>query len=529
MGGLRWARTVAPLPWTQRAALVKHRLLGPARIPKLTRGRAALDPSVVPPGWGPSADGILGANGMPRLLERLPYDPRTRGWTPVEADLFLYTLHYHGWLPLLTARSALDTMLDWSWSHPRGVGWEPYPCSIRLLHWTAAFGRADREGLALPRALEESFSTQWEHLRTHEETHLDGNHVWTNRCALACGAFVLDLSSETLGRVMVRLLDVVGRQLDPDGFHRERTPTYHCLLTEQLLLVADLARTRAPRFADHLRAHAQRMGRALATVVHPDRDVALWNDSQLDHPSRPEILARRYGIRWSEGDAHAFGSGFARRAWGRWTVLANRGDLGLPNQVGHIHADGGSIEVSLDQTRVLVDAGVGTYETGAARSYARSTAAHNTVTLGRAGADRHELWASHRIGGRGHVGASEWASTHMVLRGSDWQRSGTHRRLVRYVSPGVVVVDAVEPRQPFVVHYHVPSSYTPRVDDSVCRLLPSKASEPPFRMHVRGGTWRWARVPGWSGLSRPCPRQCLSIQSAGDPVEVSLLPEPTQG
>jgi hypothetical protein len=115
------------------------------------------------------------------------------------------------------------------------------------------------------------------------------------------------------------------------------------------------------------------------------------------HSAAPRRPPRPRAPRGLRRRRHA---GLFRRSFGPWTLLFNTGGVGLAHQPGHIHADGLAIELSLHGERVVIDAGVGTYVPGSSRDYARSTRAHNTVTVGEGDPNQHELWASHRVGGR---------------------------------------------------------------------------------------------------------------------------------
>src|SRR5690606_20011490 len=236
---LRTARHLRP---QQLAAQLAHRLRGPARTPRrtLADGISGLAPCASP--WAPSPEGLPDADGAVALVGRPPHDPRTQGWEPGANALWSYTLHYHGWLshPALEARGpgeALSIVESWIGEHREGVGWEPYPTSMRVLHW---LGWLHHHGAGLQAHTRErvlgSLAAQLEHLAAHVETHLDGNHLWTNLVALTTAGVALrgPLPQRLLERFGPALVDTVRDQLAGDGVHGERTPTYHCVLAEQL-------------------------------------------------------------------------------------------------------------------------------------------------------------------------------------------------------------------------------------------------------------------------------------------------------
>lgn len=448
------------------------------------------------------------------LVGHPPHDPRHQGWAPGADPLWSYTLHYHGWIahPEVSVERARATMESWIEEHREGVGWEPYPTSMRVLHW---IGWLHQHGATLQAHARErllaSLAAQLEHLSEHVETHLDGNHLWTNLVALVCGGLALrgPLPQRLLERFGPQLVDTVHEQLAGDGVHGERTPTYHCLLAEQLAVLVPFARETRPRLADSLLPALSAMLAALPAFTHPDGDVALWGDSQRDAPVTPAALLRRLGRSVPTGHADAPVSGFARRRWGPWTLLWNRGDVGLPHQVGHVHGDGLAIELSLGATRVLVDAGVGTYAIGPEREYARSTAAHNTATVGAGRADQHELWASHRIGARARTETLALAEHRIVGTVRGHAAATTHRRSIEHADGIITITDELgDPSVPAAVRYFVPAALAPSVRDDVVELV---AAGRRMELRAEGAAWHVSPAPGWHGMGRAAPRLCLML------------------
>src|SRR5690606_31174794 len=100
----------------------------------------------------------------PMLLHHPPCDVMRDGWNPAASDLFRYTLHYHGWLPRLSIASGLALVSDWIERHPRGVGWEPYPTSMRLLAWLGFVARLQATHGVIPAHILASMRLQADHL-----------------------------------------------------------------------------------------------------------------------------------------------------------------------------------------------------------------------------------------------------------------------------------------------------------------------------------------------------------------------------
>jgi hypothetical protein len=207
----------------------------------------------------------------------------------------------------------------------------------------------------------------------------------------------------------------------------------------------------------------------------------------------------------------------------------------MPQQVGHIHADALSLELSLGRERVVVDAGTGTYEPGEARSYARSTVAHSTLTLGPDHRDQHELWASHRIGARARARLLEHGLRRVVgeVRGAGWP--ATHRREIWGDDRRVRIHDAVQApgllgaRAPAAVtRLHLPEALElTREGATIVARTPAGSQFrviPSARVQLR-----IEPAPGWTAIGRPAPRQCLVGALDGAHAHLDLVAERVLG
>lgn len=521
-------RTALHLPPRQLAHQLRHRLAGPARRPKATclEGLTGLHARMP----APAPEGEPGQGGV-CLFGQPEHDPLRDGWEPPRGPLWLYTLHYHGWLQREAPARALATMEHWIAHHRAGVGWEPYPTAMRALHWIGWLSDHDA-GLdgQTRRKLLASLAAQLRHLERHLELHLDGNHLWTDHAALACAALALDgPRAVALAPAVPRFAALTSDQLALDGLHRERTPTYHCLLAEQLAGAVATGPERVdPRAAPVLRDNLARMLAVLPAFTHPDGDVALWGDSQRGAPVTPAALAARCGVDLALGTDHnAPASGMFRRAWGPWTLLWNAGGVGMPQQVGHIHGDGLGLELSLGRERIVVDAGVGTYERIPERTYARSTRAHNTVTVD--GRDQHELWASHRIGGRAELTDLSFGSTALAAALRGFRSPALHRRRLSFDGRELRCTDRVEPSGgrpvPATMRIHIPADCELTRDGPAMRVRTPSGRALEIRAPA-GLRWDRTPVPGWRAMSSPAPRHCLSLPVPPGGLEVSFKADP---
>jgi hypothetical protein len=525
-----WLRTLVHL--TPRQVLYQglRRLRGPARKPAYTtrEGLASIATPLPPP----SGEGEITPGGV-RLLGHPALDPCADGWEPDADPLYLYTLHYHGWLSRLILPRARAQVEHWIDHHREGVGWEPYPTAMRTLHWLGWLGQHESHlDATARRRIFGSLAAQLEHLRHHVEHHLDGNHVWTDLAALcSAGLSLAGPGAAQLQQLLPTLADTVDAQLDPDGVHRERTPTYHCLLSEQLAGVVALGPARAhPAAAARLDAALERMLAVLPAFTHPDGDIALWNDSQLGAPVTPHSLHARLGrplTRLRATDpVDAPHAGLFRRSFGPWTLLWNAGGVGLRQQPGHIHADGLAFELSLHGERVVVDAGVGTYTPGFARDYARSTRAHSTVTIGENDLDQHELWASHRIGGRARTTDLSSGPDHLEARIHGYRSPAVHHRSLRWDGRKLLCQDRVVPDVPATTRLFFPESCALLLRGSVWHGRTAGGKR--FRIVAPAGTpWSCSPAHGWTAMNQTHPRRCLAAPLPPGGLTLELIAEPT--
>ena len=451
-------------------------------------------------------------------------------WRPTDvSDLWLYNLHYFDDLNAADAGSRGGWHRAWieSWiaGNPVGVGrgWDPYPTSLRMVNWVRWALRRGK----LPVQAVASLATQARWLERRLETHLLGNHLWSNAKALCfVGAFFEGDDADRWLRTGLRLL---GEELDaqrlPDGGHFERSPMYHGLFLEDALDLLQLARLRPAAFpAGWPAALAESAGRMLdwmGHLVHPDGDIAFFNDSTLgicpplrklavyaallDVPVRGEPVHRsplpHAGLR------HLQPSGFLRLQGAGATLFADVGGVGPDHLPGHAHAGTLSFELSLGGARMVVNGGVSVYGTGPERQRQRGSRAHSTLVVD--GEDSSEVWAGFRVARRARVvatGAREGADDVLFWAVHDGYRrlagSPLHKRTWRLGAGGLLIEDAVtgsgRHRLEILLHLAPGWSAQPEGTDAV-RFRASAPSadvedivlhfQPPFEAVIEAGTW----------------------------------------
>ena len=167
-------------------------------------------------------------------------------------------------------------------------------------------------------------------------------------------------------------------QVLPDGFHFERSPSYHCQVTADLLEVA----AADPELASVILPLASHMVAGAAATTHPDGRIAQFNDSGINMAYTAEALAAGLSA-LGGGRANAFEctvlaqAGLASLRTDRLSTFVKFGVPGPAALPAHAHGDIGSFELSAGRHRVVVDQGVFEYLAGSRRHASRSAVRHN--------------------------------------------------------------------------------------------------------------------------------------------------------
>jgi len=331
--------------------------------------------------------------------------------------LWLYNLHYFDDLNAADAdsRTAWHASLVERWiaENPAGigVGWEPYPLSLRIVNWV----KWSLAGNELSDRAKHSLAVQARYLSKRLEVHLLGNHLFANAKALVfAGAFFEGAEADGWLRLGMDILNrEIPEQILPDGGHFERSTMYHALAFEDMLDLVNLAHAFPTAFRTwqtetaRWPALAAGMGRWLNVMCHPDGEISFFNDAAIGIAPSPENLldyAQRLHVavdtELPDGVIWLKESGYIRAQKNGAVLLADVAPVGPDYLPGHAHADTLSFEFSLDGKRIIVNSGTSRYDSGPVREFERSTAAHNTVELD--GESSSEVWASFRVARRAY-------------------------------------------------------------------------------------------------------------------------------
>lgn len=466
----------------QRAALYFHtvRHLKPAQVWgrllfRLRRPSADLSPAPrvraspaswqLPAGRRPS---MLGP-GTFRFLNEVAELPAGTDWdVPGRSTLWLYNLHYFDDLNADGAPDRVgwhrDLVSRWIAGNTpgAGVGWEPYPTSLRIVNWI----KWSLAGNALDPAARQSLAVQARWLARRLETHLLGNHLFSNAKALVfAGCYFEGVEAmQWLKRGMTILQREIPEQILPDGGHFERSTMYHALALEDMLDLLNLARAYPAPFEPWSAAVyrwpevAGRMGRWLSTMCHPDGEIAFFNDAAMGIAPSPVALtgyARRVGVSWDDRRADGVvwleDSGYVRAQRAGAVLFADVAVVGPDYLPGHGHADTLSFELSVQGQRVVVNSGTSRYGRGEERERERGTAAHSTVEVD--GQNSSEVWAGFRVARRARpfdvTVRAEGEAVRIEAAHDGYMRLHrrvVHRRAWELRDGSLEVVDAVEGR-----------------------------------------------------------------------------------
>lgn len=356
---------------------------------------------------------------------------------PAEQKISVYNLHYFDDLNAQAAALRRDwhtALIErWVQENPPAAtaGWEPYPNTLRIcnwIKWALAGNRLSEQAI-------QSLAVQARYLRQTVEWHLQGNHVLAAGKGLAfAGLFFSGPEAEQWLAEGLRILaHEFEEEILPDGGHNERSPMYHCIILEDLLDLLNLTRAYPGALPESRRKMvnewpetALKMRRWMKAMLHPDGQIALFNDAALDVPpsaAELEEYAAHLGLSAvpepSDGIAHLEQSGYIRMQRGPAVAFLDTALIGPDYFPGHAHADTLSFELSLFGQRVIVDTGTSTYAASPERTRQRGTAAHNTVEVN--DVDSSEVWGAFRVARRARP-----LDLQLTAQGEEWSVSCAH-------------------------------------------------------------------------------------------------------
>ncbi len=347
-----------------------------------------------------SSPGLIGPFESEASILNQPVDLSPPvNWNPDdESYLWRFNLPYFNYVHDLGDDQSRVLIHDWITKNPIGLepGWHPYPTSLRIINWIRR-GCFDEEIL-------ESLFRQCEYLYNLTETHLGGNHLLENARSLVFAAsFFKDSprANSWLKRAVRIYKGELPNQVLDDGGHYERSPMYHAIVLEGLLDVIHLLKKDGHPFPETWISVAKKMLDFLASVTHPDGNIALFNDAtqEIARSTKELVFTGLSLIGYEPVRRTTFpDSGYFVHRSDDIFLCIDGGPIGPNHLPAHAHGDIFSYELSYKGSQFIVDSGVYEYEEGRMRDYVRSTAAHNTLEVD--GVNQAEFWSSFRVARR---------------------------------------------------------------------------------------------------------------------------------
>lgn len=280
------------------------------------------------------------------------------------------------------------------------------------------------------------------------EWHLDGNHLLKNLVAIWWGCKIIDADITLKWKKLLNkhLKQTISEQILRDGLHYEKSAIYHQIA---LIDFIDIYVVTNAEDDDHqyLKTLVRKMTTALKMLTHPDGKTCLFNDASnnLTSPTK-DVLSYCHQILGDIPDVNFLeNSGYYRFSDDVFYLVADFGNMGPDEQMGHAHSDMLHFELSYQGIRVLVEAGTSSYYDPQRRAYERSTKAHNTVTVG----DRSQSnnWGNFRVAQRGKCAVinRSYEEDHLYLEAEhDAYKSNfstIHKRCLKINSSALIVHD----------------------------------------------------------------------------------------
>jgi uncharacterized heparinase superfamily protein len=535
------------------------------------------------PGWG-------GPALLPALLAEGPADPAARlasadrivagdftflqrtarlgdpDWRRRHVShLWSYQLHYFeyavdlAWASRLTGRSGYtarlaDLLRSWiEETEPgRGDGWEPYPIAVRLEHWLRALALAeDAIDPRLRSLVLRSVAAQAEFLRRRLEYHLLGNHLAKDLFGLAvAGLYCTGPDAGVWRRIgLGGFVSELAEQVLPDGAHYERSASYHALALGDVLQLVALLRAAGLPVPREIAECASGMILAAGVLIRPDGRPHGFNDAAegmgpcrasldalADAAGLPHIPAPTGALVLPDAGYFGFACSDGTR------LLVDAGPLGPSYQPAHGHCDLLSFELDLAGVAFVIDSGVHGYDGDPFREYARSTRAHNTVSIG--GAEQSELWGTFRAARRAQL-----VEARATGSGADFsfagayrpyhKRAATHRRTIVSQEGVLIVTDRIDHAsgRPLVSYLHLHPDWRVELEGgrATARRQSQEVRIEAFGVDdVRVVTGRQSPVQGWYfprfGVAAPAPcLECTVRRGRDEPFGYRISTSLTRG
>lgn len=388
--------------------------------------------------------------------------------------LWAYNLNYFGWLndESLSVESRLRTIRTYIVDKHHENGNEPYPTSLRGIHWIrfiAACNVKDQSVL-------EQLYKDYHRLAAFPEYHIQANHLLENGFSLFYGAHFFndkgfyDLSYEILE---VQLQE----QILNDGAHYELSPMYHCIILQRLLECYELSvlsdRFRNEELQHLMKDKAEKMLGWLKAFCYKDGSYAMMGDATEGIAMKPDQLyafARHLGMHWVKTKMKE--CGYRKMSGDNYELVMDAGNMTPGYQPGHAHADTFSYCLNVGGKPVIADTGISTYNKNERRTEERGTGAHNTVVVNRRNSS--DVWGGFRVGKRAKVKLIKDEANELTASHNGYAAAGIiHKRSFVCEAGKITIADELEGYKEqeawCLIHFH-PSCFVEQQDEHNYRI-----------------------------------------------------------
>jgi uncharacterized heparinase superfamily protein len=380
-------------------------------------------------------------------------------WSYAEfGKLWTYNLNYFDFLnqSQLTFQEGIELIGDFiSKLRSNSIALDPFTIALRGINWVKFISAHEfvlRDD-SLRKKVDSSLYAQYRILLRNLEYHLLANHLLEDAFSLLFGAFYFNdkelfLKSESILRKELE------EQILDDGAHFELSPMYHQMILDRLLDCINLL-SNNQRFGKQNRILALMEDKAcnmlswLNSITFSNGEIPLFNDSAPGISPSTEAInnyAKRLDIQCKARDLKLSASGYRKFFDSNYECFIDVGHIGPSYQPGHSHADTFNFVLNVNNSPLIVDTGISTYDLNENRLKERGTSAHNTVTV--SDMNSSQIWSSFRVGRRAKVHLLKDDQEHVLARHNGYRQiKVTHQREWKFEKKVIRIFDFLEGSQ----------------------------------------------------------------------------------
>ena len=390
-----------------------------------------------------------------------------------------FTLHYMDFLldPAFDAGRIADFTEFYERHTDLPFAFAPYPVSLRLVNLLKASHHVSYDRLTISH-----IEKLGQFLEKRKEFHILGNHLLKNIKALVFYHLYFQHDTKELELELRSLLDQLDEQVLPDGWHFERTPTYHLIVLEDLLDIYHvLPRSVLEGATDALEKSITGM---LHVCGHWREEYPLFNDSSYGSASSLKEVQRYakaigFEVAAPKAEFKAFpNAGYFAYFKPEFTLWIDAGDLGPRYLPGHAHNDSLSFILYLEDGLLFGDTGACSYQDRELRDLTRSVKSHNTVKIDNL--EPSEYWGNFRYARKVKLCSREVLNN--GLRAEIKYRDKRHERTWEIHPRGIRISDRISDGRG-TAYFHMAPGYDVRLEGDGRQAIILKAKKKVAEVH----------------------------------------------